>query len=640
MNDAAKRRFEELKEGGLLPSPKGVSLSVLEMTRRADASISDLTRLVQMDPAMAGRVLRYANAARGGSLRHIASLRHAVTFLGLFRVRQIALAFTLIDQYRSGRCPTFDYTEYWSTSLAAGIAAQQLAAQAHCPPDECFTCGLLAGVGRLALATVFPIDYAKVLHIGGSPADIANEELTRFGIDHATLSAEMLFAWGLPDIFTNAVRHHEDPGNAPFAPGSRAQTLTAVLHFAMRIGQLLNLDEARRWDKVPALYHSAAQLGIEASDVPALIERTMINWQDWARDLNLPTRTYPDLHALLTSPPLAAAGENAGDGSLSALLVVPLRVALLVPDAGRLQTVVAALDSLGLPGDLASDWPGLRKILRQQGSDVVIVDAGSDIDDAIKRLRELRVQAGAALHCIVLVPNRSEKEVARMMLAGASDYLLHDATEAAVVARLMNAQHLVSLQGAVRAVRELAVSSSGEWARTNRRLQHEALTDVLTQLPNRRYGMDRFAQEWSVATSSALPISCMMLDIDHFKKVNDQHGHDTGDFVLRQVATAIKESCRRSDVVFRYGGEEFCIICPATGRKEAAQLGERIASAVRNCLFGGAEAQFTVTLSVGIAVRLAETGEPDDLIATADQALYRAKAEGRDRVIVAEESAG
>ena len=640
MDDAAKRRFEELKEGGLLPSPKGVSLSVLEMTRRPDASIGDLTRLVQMDPAMAGRVLRYANAARGGSLRHIASLRHAVTFLGLFRVRQIALAFTLIDQYRTGRCPAFDYTEYWSTSLAAGIAAQQLAAQAHCPPDECFTCGLLAGVGRLALATVFPIDYARLLHNGGTPQEIAGEEQARFGIDHATLSAEMLLAWGLPDIFTTAVRHHEDPGGAPFAPGSRAHTLTAVLHFAMRIGQLLNLDEARRWDKVPGLYHSAAQLGIEAGDVPALIERTMINWQDWARDLNLPTRTYPDLHALLTSPPLAASGEESGDGALSSMLVVPLRIALLVPEAQRRQTIFAALDALGLPGELAADWPSLRKILRLHGPDVAIVDIGASVDDGMRRLRELRVQSGAGLHCIALIPAALEKDAARLMLAGASDYLLYDATEAAVVARLINVQHLVSLQGAVRAVRELAVSSSGEWARTNRRLQHEALTDVLTQLPNRRYGMDRFAQEWSVATSSTLPISCMMLDIDHFKKVNDRYGHDTGDLVLRQVATAVKETCRRSDVVFRYGGEEFCIICPATGRKEAAQLGERIASAVRNCIFGNPEAQFPVTLSIGIAVRRADTGEPDDLIATADQALYRAKAEGRDRVIVAEESVG
>ena len=636
MNDQAKRRFEELKAGGLLPSPKGVSLTVLEMTRRPDASISDLTRLVQMDPAMAGRLLRYANAARGGSLRHIASLKHAVTFLGLFRVRQIALAFTLIDQYRSGRCATFDYTGYWTTSLASGIAAQQLAALAHCPPDECFTCGLLSGVGRLGLATIYPVEYAELLRLRLSAQQISSEEQARFGIEHAYLSAEMLLGWGLPDIFTSAVRYHEQPGAAPFAPGTRAYTLTAVLHFAMRIGQLLNLDEAHRWDRVPSLYHSAAQLGLEEHQIPALIERTMNSWQDWARDLNLPTRAHPDLHALLTSPPVPA-GD--GDGEMSAMIVIPLRVVMMVRDAARLRTLAAALDSLGLQSESASDWAGIQNLVQQHTPDVAIVDVGADIDDGIGQLRRLRNQAGSALHCIALIQNETGGEPARLMLAGASDYLLYDATEAAIVARLINAQNLVSLQGAVRAVRELAVSSSGEWARTNRRLQHEALTDVLTQLPNRRYGMDRFAQEWSVATSSALPIACMMLDIDHFKKVNDQNGHDIGDLVLRQIATAIQASCRRSDVVFRYGGEEFCVICPSTDRKDAAQLGERIVSSVRSCLYGGPENQFPVTVSIGIAVRQANVSEPDDLIAAADKALYVAKESGRNCVVVAEEQA-
>ena len=152
MIDDAKTRFNRLKASGMLPSPQGVALAVLELTQRQDASIQDLTHLVQTDPAMAGRILRYANAVHGGSLRHIASPSHAIVFLGLFRVRQIALGFSLVDHYRSGACKAFDYLGYWTASLATGITAQQLAAQAQCPPDESFTCGLLSGIGRLALA--------------------------------------------------------------------------------------------------------------------------------------------------------------------------------------------------------------------------------------------------------------------------------------------------------------------------------------------------------------------------------------------------------------------------------------------------------------------------------------------------------
>lgn len=264
----AKRRFEDLKATGLLPSPKGVALAVLDLTQRPDASIPALTRLVQTDPAMAGRILRYANAARGGSLRHIASLPHAIVFLGLYRVRQVALGFSLIDHYRSGNCLAFDYPAYWTASLAAGIAAQQVAHQAQCPPDESFTCGLLSGVGRLALATVFPYEYGEIL--AGAPSELAlrQAEVDSFGLHHAELSAELLEDWGLPEIFHQAVRYHEIPAEAPFPAGSRAHALTAVLHFAARVGHLLSMDAAQRWERVPSLYHAAAQIGLEDHEVP------------------------------------------------------------------------------------------------------------------------------------------------------------------------------------------------------------------------------------------------------------------------------------------------------------------------------------------------------------------------------------
>lgn len=630
MDDTTRLRFEELKSGGMLPSPQGVALSVLDMTQRADANIQDIIRLVQMDPAMAGRMLRYANVAHGGSLRHIVSLKQAITFLGLFRVRQIALAFSLIDQYRSGTCHAFDYAGYWTTSLATGIAAQQLAPLAHSPPDESFSCGLLSGIGRLALATAYPREYAEVLDLGLNGTALRNEELTRFGIEHAILSSEMLLGWGLPDIFASAVRHHEQPAEAPFAPSTRAHTLTMSLHFAMRIGQLLNLDEARRWDQVPSLFHAAAQLGLEEHEVPLLVERVMAGWQEWAHELKLPTRAYPDLRALLAAPPVLA-----GEGDMSALMITPLRIVLMVRDPERLSALADMIRAMGMHADLATDWAGIRRMLHEVPPDVAIVDVGGYGNDAIEQLRLLRNEAGNALHCIALVPADEEGNVARLMLAGASDYLLYNFTEAALIARLANARNLVSLQSAVKAERELAVSSSGEWARSNRRLLHEALTDPLTQVPNRRYGMDRFEQEWSIASSNALPISCMMLDIDHFKHVNDQWGHDVGDVVLRQVAAIIERSCRRSDVVFRYGGEEFCVISPSTGLREAKQLGERIAAAVRDNRFGTADESFPVTLSIGVAVRTKDMNGPNDLISVADQALYAAKEGGRNRVVAA-----
>lgn len=604
---------------------------MLELTQRADANIQDLTRLVQTDPAMAGRILRYANAAHGGALRLIASLPHAIVFLGLFRVRQVALGFSLIDHYRTGACSNFDYTGYWTASRAAAIAAQQVAHQAECPPDESFTCGLLAGVGRLALATVFPYEYSEIL--ASEPSELALRQMERdsFGLHHAELSAELLEDWGLPEIFHRAVRYHEIPAEAPFPAGSRAHALTAVLHFAARLGHLLSMDEVRRWERVPSLYHAAAQLGLEDHEVPPLFERVVALWQDWGRELRLPTHDFSDLKSLLTLPPELGGGE-----AQSALVLMPLQVALFVTDPALRQRLADRLSTLGLKVLQADDDAGVHGLLPSQPFDLVLAQVPTSVSEAVAWLRALRAEGGARYtYCIALIPPEAEAEVARLMQAGASDYLLIQPSDAALIARLYTAQRVIALQGVVRAERESVIRSSGEWARANRRLLQEALTDPLTQLANRRYGLDRLQQEWSFARHHGTALACLMLDIDHFKTINDRHGHEAGDLVLGQIARVLERTCRRNDIVFRYGGEEFCVVCPSTTLADAMGLAERILRAVREGRFGSAGDRFAVTLSIGVAMRSQDMTTPEDLIARADKALYHAKSAGRDRVAAA-----
>ncbi|HNA81493.1 MAG TPA: diguanylate cyclase [Thiobacillaceae bacterium] len=630
MNEDTKLRFASLKAGGLLPSPKGVALAVLELTQKNDVSLQSLTHLVHTDPAMAGRILRYANAVHGGSLRHIASLSHAIVFLGLFRVRQIALGFSLIDNYRSGACASFDYLGYWTASLATGIAAQQVSTQAQCPPDESFTCGLLAGIGRLALATVFPDEYAVLLQEGLDEAALRGAEAERFGLDHASLSAELLEDWGLPEIFHQAVRFHEVPGTAPFSAGSRAQVLTAALHFAAKVGTLLTLDPARRWERVPSLYHAAAQLGLEDHEVPPLVDSVVNQWQDWGRELRLPTKDFSDIKELLSLPP-----EVGLEDGMSALVVLPMRVALVGRNTDLLRGLADTLYAMGLAVEMAPDRDAALRLLAESRPDVLMVELQDGGEESVAILRALRAaEGGRQAYCIVLIPPQAEPSVARLMLAGAADYLLFDYTEASLLARVNAAQRVVSLQGAVRTERESVIRSSGEWARSNRRLLQEAHTDPLTQLHNRRYGMDRFAQEWSFSVHSGTALSCLMLDIDHFKRINDQHGHEVGDLVLTQAARVVERNCRKDDVVFRYGGEEFCIVSPNTGLEEAALLADRIVRGIREGAFGREGITFPVTLSIGVAARGPADADLEALMGRADKALYAAKDGGRDRLVV------
>jgi diguanylate cyclase (GGDEF)-like protein len=286
--------------------------------------------------------------------------------------------------------------------------------------------------------------------------------------------------------------------------------------------------------------------------------------------------------------------------------------------------------------ELAPDRDIAVRLLRKQPTDVMMVELAGAQAEALDLLRALRsTEGGRHAYCIALIPHEAEGGVAQIMLAGASDYLLLDYTEAALLARLTTAQRVIALQGTVRAERELAIRSSGEWARSSRRLMKEALTDPLTQLANRRYGMDRFQQEWSFAAHHGTPLSCLMLDIDHFKRINDERGHDIGDLVLSGIARVIARNCRKDDMVFRYGGEEFCVVCPNTRLPEAVRLGNRIVQAVRSARYGEEGHRFHATLSIGVATRTEDLHALDFLVARADKALYAAKEQGRDRVVAA-----
>jgi len=157
-------------------------------------------------------------------------------------------------------------------------------------------------------------------------------------------------------------------------------------------------------------------------------------------------------------------------------------------------------------------------------------------------------------------------------------------------------------------------------------------TDALTGITNRRHLMDVIAREIARAGRYDEPISCVMIDLDHFKEVNDEHGHLVGDTVLVAVADAILRSVRESDFVARYGGEEFVILLPATDSEGARELAERCLGTVANTQVADRAGPLSVTASMGISsFTKGNIGTVDELLNTADQALYQAKREGRNR---------
>lgn len=164
------------------------------------------------------------------------------------------------------------------------------------------------------------------------------------------------------------------------------------------------------------------------------------------------------------------------------------------------------------------------------------------------------------------------------------------------------------------------------------RIRHESLTDPLTGLKNRRAFDKEITQMHTAAAIAKEPLSLLLVDIDHFKSVNDTHGHLLGDCVIKRVAQWLMESVRGKDLIARFGGEEFVLILPETDLRGAASVAENIRSNIaKRTLRHGEKTIGRVTVSVG-AVQTKEEESVESLIDRADQALYQAKREGRNRV--------
>ena len=170
--------------------------------------------------------------------------------------------------------------------------------------------------------------------------------------------------------------------------------------------------------------------------------------------------------------------------------------------------------------------------------------------------------------------------------------------------------------------------------KAGRQLQIMARTDILTGLWNRGHLLERFSEEFLRARRQARPLGCLLLDLDHFKSVNDRFGHPAGDRVLRQVGAILAAEVRKYDIVGRIGGEEFLIVVTEAPLVSLVDLAERIRVAVEKGIrIEEAPEGFTVTVSIGVADMSAADQNIDAIIKRADDALYRAKKEGRNRVI-------
>ena len=257
--------------------------------------------------------------------------------------------------------------------------------------------------------------------------------------------------------------------------------------------------------------------------------------------------------------------------------------------------------------------------------DLVILDIMMPVMDGLEACELLKENAATRDIPVIFLSARDETEVkVRGLTLGANDYISKPFKAEELIARVDVAIRLKRERDQLRLSAEEA-EIRAEMA------QERAMTDALTGLLN-RYGLQRIlTHEHAEALRYKRPLSCLIIDLDNFKEINDTYGHAAGDAALQQFASILTEVVRGSDMVCRYGGEEFLVLLPDTNLDGAAALGEKIRLAASSRLFGDSDDHFRLTLSAGAATLVGhESG--NDMIARADMALYHAKAGGRNRV--------
>ena len=300
---------------------------------------------------------------------------------------------------------------------------------------------------------------------------------------------------------------------------------------------------------------------------------------------------------------------------------------LIIDDSATLrQQVIETLENAGIFKNFLEAVNGIDgfKMLIDHKIDVVLCDLEMPGMDGLKFL-DMRNAHGQVRDTpvILLTGREGQDQKIRGLERGASDYVTKPFNPGELIARVKVQLKIKQLQDHLR--------------EQNKKLEELSNTDPLTQLANRRFLMQSLEKEFRRSVRSKQPLALIMVDIDHFKRINDTCGHQQGDVVLKAVAEALTDELREYDLAARFGGEEFALLLPGTELSQATAAAERIRKRVARLKFEGCLNEIGLTISLGVAAGpRQDIREIDDFIRLADDALYAAKREGRNRVVIAD----
>lgn len=301
----------------------------------------------------------------------------------------------------------------------------------------------------------------------------------------------------------------------------------------------------------------------------------------------------------------------------------PREVLVVDDDDACRQMTCAQLEEAGFEVHEAVDGVDAYDAILEMQHALIVTDWAMPRMDGIELIRNLRTSA-LSWYPYVLLLTAKDDQVAGME-SGADDFLSKPVDSRLLLQRLQVGHRIIRLHETLR-------ENNARLNDANEQLTELAIKDVLSGLLNRRAFFEHAEREWNRSVRYDLPISCLLMDIDHFKRVNDTYGHPAGDCVIRKVGEVIRKLFREIDVLGRYGGEEFSVVLFDCDVDAAATIAERLRQTIERLRMPEIDKDFQFTISLGLASRSLEVVNLDALVDHADQALLNAKRTGRNRV--------
>ncbi|MEC4748707.1 HDOD domain-containing protein [Methylomicrobium sp. Wu6] len=624
-----------------------IAVKLVNLTRDENVRIETLAKIIETDPALTVKILQTVNSAAYSLPNKVTSIRRAVHLLGVDQVRRIALTLLLFSKMIRRESREFDFLFFWQHCLFVAELSRRIAATLkHADPEMVYTAGLLHDIGKLALETHGKLTYSQFIGaLHNSVHPLLEEERHFFGITHVELGQVLCLEWQLPAPITAVASYHHllPDDSSPYYP---YLTDVAIVAFANYIAWMQGISSIS-YSGPPQLSPQVFELlPIEALELDSLLQETDQEMQAAREFYDI---AFPDvnrlraklLQASITMSRLhhnhAELGANEAERNISASLTAPhqsLDPEDFVP--WTLETIMHDFDF---------DRVILFKIDPQR--------RGLVASHAIPEIHEMALEidigrvSGKLLDCLrekkaVLVHTSHEPNNPISKKFNIAEYIAVPVLRHRCLAGVIYADYAVKQKAMSGRILEEIVSVADQLGIALANAQHyemqrqQAQLDSLTQIYNRRMLEFSLNNIFQRPAGELKKIALGFVDIDRFKLFNDQCGHQKGDEIIRLVADMLKRLTRPGDLIGRFGGEEFLFVLTDTDEEEVRAYAERIRSEIasRGEIMKSRFHQLDMTVSIGVALYQPDFGHYSELIAAADQAMYRAKMAGRNRVIL------